>query len=238
MATREHDSQVIIKRHSLFVRVTHWINAVSFLFLSISGIAILIAFPELHWGEDGYPGKVPWFSFGIETNVDHTDWGRNLHFLFAWILVINGLTYLAAGFMKGHFGKNLVPSREQLKLPHIIADIKHHLRLKAITGKDYNFLQKLSYLIVIFLLFPLILLSGLTMSPTVTAAFPELFAMFGGRQSARTIHFICASSLLLFLLIHIWQVFLAGAANEIRSMISGNYALPKEEKNDPDTNAS
>ncbi|WP_338426654.1 cytochrome b/b6 domain-containing protein [Sphingopyxis kveilinensis] len=220
-------------RHALGVRIAHWVNMAAFFGLLASGIGILIAFPELHWGETGYPGKAPWLSFGIESNFDHTTWGRNVHFLCAWVFVINGLVYLLSGLLGRHFRTRLFPTRAQWHWRHIIADVRQHLTFKAPHGgpaHDYNFLQKLSYLIVIFLLLPVMLLTGLTMSPGVTAAFPELFWMFGGRQSARTIHFLTATLLVAFVLVHVWQVILTGASAQIRAMITGRApTVPEEE---------
>ncbi len=212
------------KRHTLIVRVAHWINMLAFFGLLASGIGILLAFPELHWGETGYPGKTPWLSLGLKTDVDQTAWGRNVHFLSAWILVMNGLVYLLSGLIGRHFRTRLLPTRRQLAPDHIVADIRQHLRFQPSADAhehDYNLLQKLAYLAVILILFPLMVLTGLTMSPGVTAAVPELFGLFGGRQSARTIHFIVATLLVLFVLIHVWQVILTGAVEQIRAMITG-----------------
>lgn len=218
----------LIYRHTRLVRITHWINAISFLFLVPSGVAILIAHPEFYWGETGYFGDPTVLRLPIEPNVDHTIWGRGMHFFFAWVLVINGLVYLVSGLLNGHFRRKLLPAGEQLRPRHILHEIREHLRLRTPRGeaaRQYNVLQKITYLAVVFLLFPLLLLTGLTMSPAVTAAIPELFALFDGRQSARTIHFIVASLLLLFLLIHIVQIFLAGVGNEMRSMITGRFCI-------------
>lgn len=217
-------------RHSLLVRITHWINAVSFLFLVPSGIAILIAHPEFYWGETGYFGHPALFTLPIEPNFDHSGWGRGMHFFFAWVLVINGLVYLLSGLLSGHFRRKLLPSSEQLRPRHILHEIRAQRRLrlpKKDTAPRYNAVQKTSYLLVIFLLFPVLLLSGLTMSPALTAAIPELFTLFGGRQSARTMHFIVANLLLLFLLVHVVQVLRKGAVREVRAMITGKSTIGK-----------
>lgn len=222
----------VVFRHTLLVRITHWINAISFLFLVPSGIAIVLAHPEFYWGETGYFGDPTAFALPLEANPDHTGWGRGMHFAFAWVLVINGLVYLISGLLNGHFRRKLLPTSEQLQPDHLLHEIREHARLRpprGVAALRYNVLQKLSYLIVVFLLFPAMLLSGLTMSPAVTAAFPELFTLFGGRQSARTIHFIAGSLLALFLVVHIAQVFIAGVANEIRSMITGRFVIDRSE---------
>jgi len=218
-------------RHSLLVRIAHWTNALAFFGLLASGIGILLAFPELHWGETGYPGKPPWVRLGLSENFDHTAWGRNVHFLCAWILVLNGLVYVLSGVIGRHFRTRLLPTRTQMSRDHIVEDIRRHLRFQrhGTDGlHDYNLLQKIVYLVVILLLFPAMILSGLTMSPGVTTAFPELFAVFGGRQSARTIHFLTASLLVVFLVVHIWQVFLTGAVDQIRAMITGKAPAPEQ----------
>ncbi len=157
---------------------------------------------------------------------------RDWHFFLAWAFVINGTVYLLAGFLSGHFRRDLTPSIRELRAQHILRDIFDHLRLRRARGeaaKRYNVLQKLAYVTVIFVLLPIMILTGLTMSPAVTAAFPFLFDLFGGRQSARTIHFIAANVLLMFVLVHILEVVLSGAFNLMRSMITGRYAVRPEE---------
>lgn len=157
---------------------------------------------------------------------------RDWHFLMAWIFVANGTIYLVFGLLSGHFRRDLAPARDQLRLRHILADIWDHVRLRRPRGeaaRRYNILQKLAYLTVIFLLLPIMLMSGLTMSPAVTAAAPFLFDLFGGRQSARTIHFIVANLLVLFVLVHVVEMLIAGAVNGMRSMITGRYVITVRE---------
>jgi thiosulfate reductase cytochrome b subunit len=157
---------------------------------------------------------------------------RDWHFALAWAFVLNGAAYLLFGLFSGHFRRDLVPARADMRPRHILRDIWNHMLLRRARGdaaRRYNVLQKLAYLVVIFVLLPLMVLTGLTMSPAVTAAFPFLFDMFGGRQSARTIHFILANLLVLFVLIHIVQVVIAGPLNEMRSMITGRFAIQPEE---------
>jgi thiosulfate reductase cytochrome b subunit len=153
---------------------------------------------------------------------------RDWHFLMAWLFVANGAVYLLFGALSGHFRRDLAPAPDQLAARHILKDIWDHVRLRAPRGEGarrYNVLQKLAYLTVIFLLLPIMVLSGLTMSPAVTAALPVLFDLFGGRQSARTIHFLVANLLVLFVLIHVVEVFLAGVVNQMRSMMTGRYVI-------------
>jgi thiosulfate reductase cytochrome b subunit len=157
--------------------------------------------------------------------------GRRWHFALAWLFVINGLIYLILGLFNRHFSRDLAPTRAQLRPSHILKDIWDHMRLKHPRGeaaKSYNVLQKFAYLAVIFVLLPLMILTGLTMSPGVDAVLPGLLDLFGGRQSARTIHFLSASGIVLFVLVHVVEVLLAGVINEIRSMITGRYVVPPE----------
>jgi Ni/Fe-hydrogenase b-type cytochrome subunit len=156
---------------------------------------------------------------------------RHWHFAFAWLLVVPGLFYWAWGFTRRHFRRDLAPSLRELAPRHIWHDIREHARLRLPTGEAaqrYNILQKLAYLGVIFVALPLVILTGLTMSPGLNAAWPWLLALFGGRQSARSIHFLCAMALAAFILVHLLMVVLAGPINEIRSMITGRYRLPEE----------
>jgi thiosulfate reductase cytochrome b subunit len=153
---------------------------------------------------------------------------RDWHFLMAWLFVVNGAVYLLFGLLNGHFRRDLAPAADQLRPRHILIDVWDHIRLRAPRGeaaRRYNVLQKLAYLAVVFLLLPVMVLSGLTMSPAVTAAVPVLFDLFGGRQSARTIHFLVADLLVLFVLVHVVEMVLAGAFNGMRSMITGRYVI-------------
>jgi thiosulfate reductase cytochrome b subunit len=156
--------------------------------------------------------------------------GRRWHFFFAWIFVLNGLTYLGFGLWNRHLQRDLAPTRAELEPKHLLHDIAQHARLRLPKGeaaKRYNVLQKLAYLGVIFLL-AVMVLTGLTMSPGMDAVFPWLVELFGGRQSARTFHWISANLIVLFVLVHLFMVIVAGAANEIGSMITGRYAIKPE----------
>jgi thiosulfate reductase cytochrome b subunit len=158
--------------------------------------------------------------------------GRRWHFFFAWLFLFNGLVYLIWSFTSGHLRRDLTPSTQELK--HIGGSFWEHLRLRFPKGEEakrYNVLQKLAYLIVVLVLLPLMLLSGLGMSPGMDAAFPWLLDIMGGRQSARTIHFISASLIVLFFVVHIVMVLVSGAWNNLRSMITGRYVIePTEDK--------
>jgi thiosulfate reductase cytochrome b subunit len=158
--------------------------------------------------------------------------GRRWHFFFAWLFLFNGLAYLLWSLGSGHLRRDLAPSGKELK--NIGASIREHVRLKFPRGEEakrYNVLQKLAYLAVVLILLPLMLLTGLGMSPGMDAAFPFLVDMFGGRQSARTIHFISASLIVIFVLVHLIMVLISGLWNNLRSMITGRYVIePAEDR--------
>lgn len=171
--------------------------------------------------------KIRGFPWGV-TLPGHRDLatGRRWHFFFAWAFVINGLIYLIWSLTSGHLRRDLAPSRQELK--HIGSSIWEHLRLKFPQGdeaKHYNVLQKLAYLAVALVLLPLMLLTGLAMSPGMDAGYPFLLDIFGGRQSARTIHFVAASGIVLFVVVHLLMVLISGVWNNLRSMITGRYAV-------------
>lgn len=263
-------------RHSVAVRVTHWLNVLCLSFLLMSGLQIFNAHPSLYWGQygaDALPDR-SFISIGAVEDGDTINgitrigslslnttgilgastedgelsprafpsWitipsyqdlatGRRWHFFFAWFFVINGLIYLLYGLIAGHVRRDLVPSREQLAPRHLAHEIAEHARLRFPKGeaaRHYNSLQKLAYVGVIFVVLPLIVLTGLTMSPGFNAIFPWLLDVFGGRQSARTIHFICASLLVAFAVVHIVMVLVSGVWNNLRSMITGYYTLRVE----------
>ena len=155
--------------------------------------------------------------------------GRNWHLFFAWIFVINGICYVLYAIFSRHLSRDLVPTRHELR--RIGASLRDHLLFRHPTGeaaRRYNVLQSLTYLVVIFVLLPLVVIAGLAMSPRLNAAFPGWVDLLGGRQSARTLHFLAATGLLLFTLIHLFEVMVAGVWNEIRSMVTGWYVLPRE----------
>jgi DMSO/TMAO reductase YedYZ molybdopterin-dependent catalytic subunit/thiosulfate reductase cytochrome b subunit len=150
--------------------------------------------------------------------------GRRWHFFFAWIFVANGAAYAAAALRGGHFARDLLPSAADLR--HVGVSIRDHLRLRFPEGdaaRQYNVVQKLTYLLVLFVLAPLLVGAGLAMSPRLDAGWPWLLHLFGGRQSARTIHFVCAFAFLGFAFIHIAMVLVSGVRNNLRSMITGWY---------------
>jgi len=168
----------------------------------------------------------------IPSNQDLAD-ARHWHFFFAWILVANGAVYLLWGLLSRHLKRDLWPTWRDLKsIPRSVLD---HIRLRHPTGeaaKRYNVLQRLAYLGLIALV-SLMVLTGLTMSPGFDAFAPWLLDLFGGRQSARSIHFFCASGIVAFIVVHLTEVVLAGPINEVKSMITGRYAVPPEHDREP-----
>jgi len=222
-------------RHAAMVRVTHWTSALSFLVLVLSGIAILLAHPRLYWGETGGLGgpsllDLP-LPFVLDTPIRGP--GRYLHFLAAWVSVFTGAVYLALGLASRHFSRNLWPARAQLTLAAVKSVAGNHLNFRRATEADlaaYNVLQRTSYTAVVFVLFPLMIWTGLAMSPAVTSVFPFLATALGGQQSARTIHFFVACALVLFLIVHVALVWQTGFKPRVRAMITGR---PGSTRKDP-----
>jgi len=224
-------------RHSLLVRVTHWITVISFVALLVTGVEILISHPRFYWGEVGNSLTPALFQIPIPSSrstvptgygyvlPDQNGWSRSLHFEAAWALVLTGLVYVICGLWSRHFGKNLFPAPEDRTWRAFRSVIANHLRLARLSdSRTYNVLQRVTYLLVIFVLFPLVIWTGLAMSPGLNAAFPWIVDFLGGRQSARTLHFFVSVSLVLFLLVHVAMVLLSGFASRMREMITGGPA--------------
>ncbi|WP_037082721.1 cytochrome b/b6 domain-containing protein [Neorhizobium vignae] len=180
---------------------------------------------------DGEPTARAFPSWATIPSFQDLAAGRRWHFFFAWLFVINGILYLGFSLLSGHFKRDLAPKVNELSPRHLGREVLDHARLRFPEGEEarhYNALQKLTYLAVIVILLPLMVLTGLTMSPGVDAALPALVDVFGGRQSARTIHFITASALVIFVIVHVAMVVLSGTWNNIRSMITGRYAIQEK----------
>ncbi|HEX5228084.1 MAG TPA: cytochrome b/b6 domain-containing protein [Bryobacteraceae bacterium] len=194
--TANRSETTVASRHSILVRITHWINLLSFIGLVVSGIGILLAHPRFYWGETGGVGGPSLFDLPLPFMLGGpSGWGRYLHFQSAWLCVATGLVYVLSGLASGHFRSGLAPT--------------------------YSRLQRAAYFGVIFGLFPLMIWTGLAMSPAITSVFPILVDSLGGHQSARTIHFFCAIALVLFLFVHVAMVASAGFVSHVRSMITG-----------------
>lgn len=173
----------------------------------------------------GFPG---WATF---PTVRDLATARNWHFLFAWVLILNGLVYLVYGAVTRHLSRDLVPTRRELSLANIWHDIVLHARLRFPKGEDakrYHILQKLAYGGTVFVLLPLMVATGLAMSPGIGATWSWLIDLLGGRQSARSIHFITAAAVVGFIVLHVLMVLLAGPYNELRSMITGKFRIDPE----------
>jgi Ni/Fe-hydrogenase b-type cytochrome subunit len=225
-----------IKRHALATRLWHWVNAVAVIILIGSGLMILNAHPQLYWGRYGANFDHAWITFdrfpGWVTipQTYNLALARNWHLTFALVLGFGLLAYMIASLLNRHFQRDLVLRRRELSPRHLLADIRAHLAFRFHDPEapgDYNVLQKLSYVLVIFGLLPLVIATGITMSPGLNAAFPWLLELLGGRQSARSIHFLAASGITLFVIVHLVLVILAGAFNEVRSMITGRWRVPE-----------
>ena len=155
--------------------------------------------------------------------------GRQWHLFFAWLFVVNGLFFMAYALISRHVTRDLAPTGTDLR--GIGKAVKDHIALRHPKGdeaKRYNVLQKLAYVGILFVVAPLIILTGLTMSPTIDTAFPWLLTIFGGRQAARTIHFIACFTFVGFIVIHVLEVILTGFFNNIRSMVTGWFVVKHE----------
>jgi thiosulfate reductase cytochrome b subunit len=229
------------QRHGAIVRVTHWITVVCFFALVITGGEIVISHPRFYWGETGNVNMKPLFTIPIASSrdtvptgygyvmPDQNGWSRYLHFEAAWVVVLTGLVYGIAGLWSGHFRKDLAPGRGERSWRAVRDAMGRYLR-RAPPGeadaRSYNVLQKMAYLGVIFVLFPLVIWTGLALSPSFNSAFPFWVNVLGGRQSARTLHFFVSGALVVFLVVHVAMVAMAGFWSRTKSMITGAAVLP------------
>ncbi len=230
-------------RHAAYVRATHWITVLCFFALLLSGVAIVFSHPRFYWGETGNVNMHPFFTLPIPSSrdtvptayrvvlPDPNGWSRSIHFQSAWALVLTGVVYLIGGVVTGHFLKNLLPERRNRTWRAYSKRIAQYLRrapADASESRSYNVLQRTAYLTVIFVLFPLIIWTGLALSPAFDSAFPAAVNMLGGRQSARTLHFFISGALVLFLIVHVTMVALSGFRSRMRAMITGRADVPEE----------
>jgi thiosulfate reductase cytochrome b subunit len=234
-------TKTVASRHSALVRVTHWITTLCFFALLVSGMEIVISHPRFYWGETGNVLTPPLFKLPIPASrnlvptgygyvlPDQNGWSRSLHFQSAWVLVCTGLLYILFSFLTGHLRNNLLPDGSDLKWRAFSTSIESHLRFQRPAEAEawsYNVLQRLSYLFVIFVLFPFVIWTGLAMSPAFVSVFPATVNVLGGQQSARTLHFFATLALVLFLLVHVGMVWFAGFKSRTRAMITGSAAKP------------
>jgi thiosulfate reductase cytochrome b subunit len=209
----------------------------------VSGVEILISHPRFYWGEAGNINTPPLFKLPIPASrasvptgygyvlPDQNGWSRYLHFQAAWVAVFTGLLYIISSVFTGHFRKDLLPGGADLSWRTFSLEIANHLRFKRPSEEEawsYNLLQRLTYLFVIFVLFPLVIWTGLAMSPAIASVFPATVTVLGGQQSSRTIHFFVSVFLFLFLAVHIMMICLAGLRNRMRAMITGGSGTDEE----------
>ncbi|MCW6509648.1 cytochrome b/b6 domain-containing protein [Lichenifustis flavocetrariae] len=268
---KEQRLVTLLKRHSVVVRVTHWITVLCLTMLLMSGLQIFNARPQLDFGIktdfdhppvaidsdkvdgrargyvrigehrfdttgvlglstfEGKPAERAFPSWATLPGEQDLGTGRAIHFVFAWLFVANGLVYLVWGFATRHFRRDFLPSRTQWR--HIGGEILDHARLRFPQGekaRQYNAIQKITYFSVVFVLLPLLVVAGWTMSPGLDAAFPFLLHVFGGRQTARSVHFLAAFGVVLFVVVHVALVLLSGLFNNMRSMVTGWYDIGQE----------
>ena len=224
-----------VYRHRVFTRAWHWLNALAILILIPSGLMISNAHPRLYWGQYGanfdhawlelprFPG---WMTLPSQYSLAGA---RHWHLFFALVLAFGLLGYMAWSLFSGHIARDLRLRARDLKPAALWTDFKAHLALRFHDPHDpraYNIFQKLSYVGVIFMLIPLLVITGLALAPGM---WPWLVDLFGGRQSARSIHFIAMAAMTLFVVVHLTLVILAGPINELRSMITGWWRAPEED---------
>jgi len=233
----------VTSRHSAFVRVTHWVITLCFFALLVTGLEIVISHPRFYWGEAGNVFTTPLFKLPIPASretvptgygyvlPDQNGWSRYLHFQAAWLAVFTGLVFTISSLFTGHLRKNLLPRKGDLSWRSFSTAIAGHLRFQRRSETEawsYSVLQRLTYLFVIFVLFPLVIWTGLAMSPAFVSAVPAAVTVFGGQQSARTIHFFVSLALVLFLIVHVVMVCVAGFKSRMLAMITGRAGTHTE----------
>jgi thiosulfate reductase cytochrome b subunit len=224
------------KRHSALVRVTHWLTTVALLALLLTGGEIVLSHPRFYWGETGNVNMRPWLNLHLPSSrdtvptgygyvlPDQNGWSRYLHFEAAWVMVATGLLYVLWGLFNGHFRRSVFPAASDLSAKQLALSTVKHLRFERPGAEEawsYNVLQRLTYLVVIFVLMPLMIWTGLAMSLGFDAVFPLGVRLLGGHQTARSLHFLVTILLVLFLMVHIVMIFVAGFRSRMRAMITG-----------------
>lgn len=230
--------RILIYRHPVWVRILHWLIAISIIALMMSGLNILRAHPHLYWGTASsfgnawldIPAIPDWMTI---PNFYSLAQGRRWHFFFAWIFVFGGFAYFILLIASGRLKRRWAPTRDDWRgFGRSIAD---HARLRFPKGEDarnYNIIQKLTYLAIGFVILPLMLISGLGMSPGFNATGVGKFVLdiFGGRQSLRTLHFLSASAVFIFFIVHVGLVLWTGVFNNLRAMTTGWFAIETKPK--------
>ena len=227
-----------IFRHRLATRLWHWLNALTIFIMIGSGLGILNAHPHLYWGHYGanfdhpwlnLPTWLSWLTIPAHYNLALS---RRWHLFFALVLGFGLLGFMIASLVNRHFQRDLRVRGGEVTPHHLWDDVKAHLAFRFHDPDRpgaYNTLQKLAYVATIFILIPLMILTGLAMSPGMDAAWPWLLIVTGGRQSARSLHFIGMALISGFIIVHLTLVILAGPIDEVRSMITGRWRLPEDE---------
>jgi thiosulfate reductase cytochrome b subunit len=230
------ETRVDVPRHAGLVRTTHWLTSVCALALLVSGLEIVVSHPRFYWGETGNVLTPVLFSLPIPASratvptgygfvlPDQNGWSRALHFQAAWLLVLTGALYVVWGVASGHFRNNLLPSAGDRSLHAFSRALAQHVRLAPTAIGDassYNLVQRVAYLAVIVVLFPFVIWTGLAMSPGFVSALPSTVTLLGGRQSARTLHFLASLAIVAFVVVHVAMVALAGFGPRVMSMITG-----------------
>ena len=226
----------VIHRHRLATRIWHWVNAVAVFILIGSGLGISNAHPRLYWGRYGanfdpawahLPRFPAWLTIPANYNLAIS---RRWHLFFALVLAFSLLAYMIVSLLNRHFQRDLRVRRRDVGAAHLAADVRAHLALRfhdpAAPGA-YNALQKLSYVAIVFLALPLVILTGLALSPGMDAGWPWLLEILGGRQSARSLHFIAMAVIAAFTVVHLALVIVAGWRNEVRAMLTGRWRVPE-----------
>ena len=224
-----------IYRHRLPTRLTHWMIVICLPILALSGFQIFNAHPKLYWGNQSDPEHllVAVGTFPGWATLPGTQWlsmGRRWHFFFAWVFVLTGVGFGLYALLARHASSDLWPWPRDLRT--LGESIRDHLRFRHPTGEAaarYNVMQKLAYTSVIFGLAPLAIVSGLAMSPRFDSIVPFVVTVLGGRQSARTIHFLTTFAFVGFTMTHLFMVAVTGLINNVRSMVTGWYRLPGHE---------
>ena len=216
-----------MKRHALTTRIWHWLNALAFVILFMSGLNISNAHRYLYWGDYGFDPADAWLAVirfpawaTIPQRYDLAE-ARDWHNLSAWVLAVGLLVWWLSSLLNRHFSRDIATTAREWTPRAIAAEIKGHLKLKFHPEEGYNPLQRMSYGIVLGILIPMMVLTGLAISPGFEPAAPWLVDLLGGRQSARSLHFITAWALAGFVVIHLAMVLLSGPIHQIGAMITG-----------------
>ena len=241
-STRAVEGGDLVYRHRLPTRVWHWVNAVAIMVMLMSGMMISNAHPHLYWGEYGANADQPWWSpphfpaWATIPSSYNLALARHWHLFFAWVFAVGLLAHMVVSLFNQHIKRDLSPTRREMTPAHLWQDVKDHARLKFPTGQEalsYNILQKITYIAVVFGVLPLLILTGLSLSPGMNSVLHWPLDLVGGRASARSIHFVAAGLIAAFIVLHLVLVVLAGPYNEVRSMVTGWFRVPP----DPDSSA-